>query len=73
MLGSSSDGATAIIGRDLGRGTVLFTVDRVGLWEDVAPDTTLAAALLDRLLHHSHVLSFKGESYSLRGKTRGNV
>jgi len=28
----------------------------------------LAQAILDRLLHHSHVISIKGESYRLKEK-----
>jgi DNA replication protein DnaC len=42
-------------------------------WGNVLADTTLAGALLDRFLHHSHVLSLKGESYRLRSKTRGGT
>lgn len=33
-------------------------------------DTALAAALVDRLLHHGEVYSLKGDSYRLRGKPR---
>lgn len=40
-------------------------------WSHIFADTTLAGALLDRFLHHSHVLSLKGESYRLRAKSRG--
>lgn len=29
---------------------------------------TLTAALLDRLLHHLHIVQISGESYRLRGK-----
>ena len=32
-------------------------------------DTVIASAVLDRLLHHSHVLNIRGESYRLREKT----
>jgi len=31
-------------------------------------DNVLATAILDRLLHHSHVISIKGDSYRLREK-----
>ena len=31
-------------------------------------DTTLAAALLDRLLHHAHIVQIRGESYRLKDK-----
>jgi DNA replication protein DnaC len=40
-------------------------------WSQIFADSTLAGALLDRLLHRSHVLSLKGESYRLRSKARG--
>ena len=29
-------------------------------------DEVIAAAILDRLLHHSHVISIRGQSYRLR-------
>ena len=32
----------------------------------VADDAELATAILDRLLHHSHVLNIKGRGYRLR-------
>lgn len=35
-----------------------------------ADDQTLTAAMLDRLLHHAHVVQVRGESYRLRGKRR---
>jgi hypothetical protein len=33
-------------------------------------DEVLAAAILDRLLHHSHTLMIQGESYRLRQKKK---
>ena len=35
-----------------------------------ANDTTLTAAMLDRLLHHCHVIQISGESYRLKGKKK---
>ena len=35
-----------------------------------ADDATLAAALLDRLLHHAHVVQISGESYRLKDKRK---
>jgi len=35
-----------------------------------ADDATLSAALLDRLLHHAHVVQITGESYRLKDKRR---
>src|SRR5690606_31482217 len=33
-----------------------------------ADDQTLTAALLDRLLHHAHIVQISGNSYRLKGK-----
>ena len=35
-----------------------------------ADDQTLTAAMLDRLLHHAHIVQIRGESYRLRDKRR---
>jgi len=35
-----------------------------------AGDAVVATAILDRLLHHSHVLTIRGDSYRLREKRR---
>lgn len=50
------------------KGSVLITTNKgVEAWPDVlAGDEILATAILDRLLHHSHVLNIKGRSYRLR-------
>jgi DNA replication protein DnaC len=36
----------------------------------LADDTTLTAALLDRLLHHAHIVQMSGESFRLKDKRR---
>jgi DNA replication protein DnaC len=36
----------------------------------LADDATLSAALLDRLLHHAHIVQMSGESYRLKDKRR---
>lgn len=35
-----------------------------------ADDATLTAAMLDRLLHHAHLVSISGESYRLKNKRK---
>jgi DNA replication protein DnaC len=37
-----------------------------GQWNTVFGDTRLTAALVDRLVHHAHILAFTGESFRLR-------
>lgn len=35
-------------------------------WNTVLSDNRLTAALIDRLVYHSHIVIFSGESYRLR-------
>ena len=47
--------------------SIVLTTNRgVGAWGDILGDTTVAAAMLDRLLHRSVVLNLDGDSYRLR-------
>lgn len=36
-------------------------------------DPVVVTAILDRLLHHSHVLTIRGDSYRLRKKWRSGL
>jgi DNA replication protein DnaC len=57
------------VNRRYERGSIILTSNQpVGNWGQVFGDNVLATAILDRLLHHSHVISIKGESYRLREK-----
>jgi len=51
-----------------GRGAIMITTNKsVRDWTELlAGDEVLTTAILDRLLHHSHVLNIKGRSYRLR-------
>lgn len=55
-----------------GRGSVLITTNKgIRDWPEIlAGDEVLATAILDRLLHRSHVLNIKGRSYRLRDLER---
>ena len=44
-----------------------------GRWGEVFGDATVAAAMIDRLVHHAEVISLKGDSYRLKGKELGRV
>ena len=47
--------------------SIVLTSNRgVGAWGEILGDTTVAAAMLDRLLHRSVVLNLDGDSYRLR-------
>ena len=57
-----------VISRRYMKGSVILTTNRsVTEWGDIFGDATIAAAMLDRLLHRSVVLEISGESYRLRG------
>ena len=40
---------------------------------DAFADPVVATAILDRLLHHSHVLTIRGDSYRLRAKRKSGL
>jgi DNA replication protein DnaC len=47
--------------------SIVITTNRgVGSWGEILGDTTVAAAMLDRLLHRSVVINLDGDSYRLR-------
>ena len=47
--------------------SIVITTNRpVGAWGEILGDTTVAAAMLDRLLHRSVVITLDGASYRLR-------
>ena len=35
-------------------------------WRSVLGDEVMAAALIDRLLHHCHIVNIRGNSYRMR-------
>ncbi len=56
------------------RGSLLITSNRsVGEWGTVFGDSVVATAILDRLLHHSQVITIRGDSYRLREKRRAGL
>ena len=57
-----------LVSHRYGRGSILITTNKgIQEWPEVlAGDEVLATAILDRLLHRSHVLNISGRSYRLR-------
>ena len=56
------------------RGSIILTSNKgFGEWGELLGDTVIASAILDRLLHHSHVLNTRGESYRLREKRQAGL
>ena len=63
-----------LVSRRYERGAMLVTSNRaVGEWGAVFGDAVVATAILDRLLHHSHVITIRGDSYRLREKRRSGL
>lgn len=58
-----------LVARRYEKGSMLVTTNQlIPQWGAVFGDDVVAAAILDRLLHHSHTLIIQGESYRLRQK-----
>lgn len=56
-----------LVSRRYERGSLLITSNRfVGESGEVFGEPAVATAIRDRLLHHSHVLTIRGDSYRLR-------
>ena len=56
------------------KGSLLLTSNQpIGALGEMLADEVVATAILDRLLHHSHVVTIKGESYRLKEKRRAGL
>jgi DNA replication protein DnaC len=63
-----------LIARRYEKGSTLITTNQVVTqWGTVFGDEVLAAAILDRLLHHSFTLMIQGESYRLKQKRKAGL
>jgi DNA replication protein DnaC len=54
-------------------GVIVTSNKPFGRWGETFGDETVAAAMIDRLVHHAEVHSLKGESYRMRGRELGRV
>ena len=56
------------------RGSIILTSNKgFGEWGELLGDSVIASAILDRLLHHSHVLNIRGDSYRLKDKRQAGL
>lgn len=63
-----------IIRRRYEKNSLIITTNLpVGRWDELFTDTLAATAILDRILHHCHVISISGDSYRIKGNNRHNV
>ena len=55
------------------KSSIILTTNRgANAWGDIFGDTTIAAAMLDRLLHRCAVINITGDSYRLRAHQATN-
>jgi DNA replication protein DnaC len=63
-----------LVARRYEKGSMVITTNQVVTqWGAVFGDEVLAAAILDRLLHHSFTLMIQGESYRLKQKRKAGL
>lgn len=63
-----------LVSRRYEKGSIILTSNKsYGDWGDFLGDPVLAAAILDRLLHHSITINIKGESYRIRERRKAGI
>ena len=56
------------------RASLIVTCNKpFGRWGEVFGDDVVAAAMIDRLVHHAEVIALKGDSYRLKDRDLGRV
>jgi DNA replication protein DnaC len=56
------------------RASLIVTSNKpFGRWGEVFGDDVVAAAMIDRLVHHADVVALKGDSYRLKDRDLGRV
>ena len=56
------------------RASLIVTSNKAfGRWGEVFGDDVVAAAMIDRLVHHAEVITLKGDSYRLRDRDLGRT
>ncbi|MEG1821257.1 MAG: ATP-binding protein, partial [Malacoplasma sp.] len=46
--------------------TIITTNQPFSKWGEVFGDSTIASAIIDRLVHHSYIINIKGRSYRIK-------
>jgi DNA replication protein DnaC len=60
-----------LISRRYERGSIIFTSNKsYGEWGEIFKDHVIAAAILDRVLHHCTTVNIKGDSYRLKDRKK---
>ncbi len=64
-----------VIAKRYEQGSIILTSNlSFGAWDGTfAGNSALTAAMLDRLLHHAHIVQIKGDSYRLKDKRKAGI
>ncbi len=63
-----------MIRRRYEKGSLIVTTNLpMGRWDELFTGKLAATAILDRLMHHCHILSITGESYRIKGQNKKSV
>lgn len=55
-------------------GSVILTSNKYfSDWGGLLRDNVIATALLDRLLHHAHVINIRGQTYRLKARLKSGI
>lgn len=60
-----------IVSKRYEKGSIIMTSNRTfAEWDKIFIDKTLTGAILDRLVHHCHIINIKGESYRVNHRNK---
>ena len=56
------------------KSTIITTNKDFDKWNEIFADELLSRAIIDRVIHHAHILIIKGKSYRInKSKSGGNM
>jgi DNA replication protein DnaC len=60
-----------VVSRRYEKGAIILTTNKpFDRWGEMFGDDVIASAILDRLLHHSHIIAINGPSYRIKDKLK---
>lgn len=72
---NQADHLFQVVAKRYEKGSIIMTSNlNFSNWDQaLGGDKVLTAALLDRLLHHAHIVNIRGESYRIKDKLKSGV
>jgi len=63
-----------LVSRRYEHGSMILTSNKYfSDWGELMSDSVIATAMLDRLLHHAHVVNIRGDTFRLRDRRKSGV